>query len=73
MSEKTRDFLLYFIVIGLIFNKVPTVIRNDVLGGTIGDKLVFYPLFIGNIYIIYLLWRKKNFEDFYDGCRAVYE
>lgn len=51
MSEKTRDFLLYFIVIGLIFNKVPTVIRNDVLGGTIGDKLVFYPLFIGNIYI----------------------
>ena len=66
MSEKTRDFLLYFIVIGLIFNKVPTVIRNDALGGTIGDKLVFYPLFIGSIYIIYLLWRKKNFEDFYN-------
>ena len=54
MSEKTRDFLLYFIVIGLIFNKVPTVIRNDALGGTIGDKLVFYPLFIGSIYICLL-------------------
>ena len=73
MSEKTRDFLLYFIVIGLIFNKVPTVIRNDVLGGTIGDKLVFYPLFIGNIYIIYLLWRKKNFEDFYNDCKIFYQ
>ena len=73
MSEKTRDFLLYFIVIGLIFNKVPTVIRNDALGGTIGDKLVFYPLFIGNIYIIYLLWRKKNFEDFYNDCKIFYQ
>ena len=73
MSEKTRDFLLYFIVIGLIFNKVPTVIRNDALGGTIGDKLVFYPLFIGSIYIIYLLWRKKNFEDFYNDCKIFYQ
>ena len=73
MSEKTRDFLLYFIVIGLIFNKVPTVIRNDALGGTIGDKLVFYPLFFGSIYIIYLLWRKKNFEDFYNDCKIFYQ
>lgn len=73
MSERTRDFLLYFIVIGLIFNKVPTVIRNDALGGTVGDKLVFYPLFIGSIYMIYLLWRKKNFEDFYNDCKIFYQ
>lgn len=57
-----RNFNIFFFFISffLIFNNIPKVIEMNFLGGSVGNKLVFYPLFIGFIYTIYCQYKYKN-------------
>ena len=65
MNRKLINFLFFFISVFLVFNNIPKVIQMNFLGGPVGGKLVFYPLFIGFIYTIYCQYKYKNiFVDF---------
>ena len=60
MNKKIRDTLFFIIVFSLIFNNIPEPIQMNFLGGPVGNKLVFYPLFIGFIYTGYCHYKYKN-------------
>ena len=60
MNKKVMDILFFFISFFLIFNHIPKVIQMNFLGGPVGNKLVFYPLFIGFIYTIYCQYKYQN-------------
>ena len=60
MSKKIIKFLFFLIVLFFIFNNIPKVIQMNFLGAPVGNKLVFYPLFIGFIYTIYCQYKHKN-------------
>lgn len=60
MNKKAIDILFFFISFFLIFNNIPKVIQMNFLGGPVGNKLVFYPLFIGFVYTIYCQYKDKN-------------
>ena len=61
MNKKAINILFFFISLFLIFNNVPKIIQmNFIGGGTLGNKLVFYPLIIGLIYTIYCQYKHKN-------------
>ena len=61
MNKKAINILFFLISLFLIFNNVPKIIQmNFIGGGTLGNKLVFYPLIIGLIYTIYCQYKHKN-------------
>ena len=60
MNTKARDILFFIICISLIFNNVPKPIQMNFIGGLVGNKLVFYPLFIGILYTVWCEWKYKN-------------
>lgn len=60
MNKKIKNTLFVCISIFLIFNNIPKVIQMNFLGGSVGNKLVFYPLFIGFIYTICCQYKYKN-------------
>ncbi len=60
MNKKVINILFFFISFFLIFNNIPKVIQMNFLGGPVGNKLLFYPLFIGFIYTIYCQYKYKN-------------
>ena len=60
MNKKIRDLLFFIIVFSLIFNNIPEPIQMNFIGGPVGNKLVFYPLFIGFIYTGYCNYKYKN-------------
>lgn len=60
MNKKIKNTLFVCISIFLIFNNIPKVIQMNFLGGSVVNKLVFYPLFIGFIYTIYCQYKYKN-------------
>ncbi len=54
INYKLRNGIFLSICVLLIFNNIPKIIAPNFLGGEVlGDKLVFYPMFIGMIYTIY--------------------
>ena len=60
MNTKARDILFFIICISLIFNNVPKPIQMNFIGGLVGNKLVFYPLFAGILYTVWCEWKYKN-------------
>ena len=61
MYRKVINILFFLISFSLIFNNIPKVLQmNFVGGGILGNKLVFYPLFIGLVYTIYCQYKYKN-------------
>lgn len=60
MNNKIRDTLLFFICFALVFNNIPTGVQMNFLGGPVGNKLAFYPLFLGFIFTAYYQWKYKN-------------
>ena len=60
MNYKIRNILFLLISFFLIFNNVPKVIQQNNIGGSLLDKLVFYPIFIGLIYTVYCQYKYKN-------------
>ena len=60
MNKKVINILFFFISFFLIFNNVHKIIQINFLGGPVGNKLVFYPLFIGFIYTIYCQYKYEN-------------
>lgn len=50
MNNKIRDGIFFIICLSLIFNNIPKPIQMNFIGGPLGSKLVFYPLFLGMIY-----------------------
>lgn len=68
MNKKIIDKIFFAICFCLIFLNIPKLIQMNFIGGILGNKLVFYPLFIGFIYTIYCQYKYKNvlfnFEKF---------
>ena len=60
MNNKIHNILFFIISIFIIFNNIPKVIQMNFLGGSVGNQLVFYPLFLGFIYTIYCQYKYKN-------------
>lgn len=60
MNYKIRNILFLLISFFLIFNNIPKVIQQNNIGGSLLDKLVFYPIFIGLIYTVYCQYKYKN-------------
>lgn len=60
MNYKIRNILFLLISFFLIFNNVPKVIQQNNIGGSLLDKLVFYPIFIGLIYTVYCQYKYRN-------------
>ena len=60
MNYKIRNILFLLISFFLIFNNVPKVIQQNNIGGSLLDKLVFYPIFIGLICTVYCQYKYKN-------------
>ena len=58
MNIKYINIIFFAMVVSLIFNNIPEIAQRNLLGGLIGNKLVFYPLFLGIIVSIYL--SRKN-------------
>ena len=66
MNKKFKNILFLFIIISLIFNNIPKMLQMNFLGGPLGDKLAFYPIFIGMIYTLYCHYRLKNIFIHFD-------
>lgn len=60
MNYKIRNILFLLISFFLIFNNVAKVIQQNNIGGSLLDKLVFYPIFIGLIYTVYCQYKYRN-------------
>lgn len=60
MNKKFLNILFLFIVISLVFNNIPKPIQMNFLGGLLGTKLSFYPIFIGMFYTVYCHYKYKN-------------
>lgn len=60
MNNKIHNILFFIISIFIIFNNIPKVIQMNFLGGSVGNQLVFYPLFLEFIYTIYCQYKYKN-------------
>ena len=60
MNRKICDILFFFICLFLIFNNIPKIIQMNFLGGFLGNKLSFYPIFIGLVYTSYCQYKYKN-------------
>lgn len=58
--NKSFNIIFFFIILFLIFNNIPKVIQMNFLGGSVGSKLIFYPVFIGFVYTIYCQYKYKN-------------
>ena len=59
MNYRMKDFLFLVLIITLIFNKIPTFIQVNFIGGSVGSKLAFYPLLIGFVYSAYYYCKSK--------------
>ena len=55
-----KDLIFFFISFMLIFSNIPQMLQINVIGGLVGNKLVFYPLVAGFIYTAYCQWKYKN-------------
>ena len=57
---KRCNIIFFTICFCLIFNNIPQILQMSFIGGGFGEKLSFYPLFIGFIYTIYCQYKYKN-------------
>ena len=65
MNSKIRDIIFFAICSTVIFQYIPALLQMNFIGGTVGDKLVFYPMFIGLVYTIICQIKYRNiFCDF---------
>lgn len=60
MSEKVYNKLFFLISFLLVFVNIPNLIRINIIGSTMADKLTFYPLLISFIYVFYCQYRNEN-------------
>lgn len=61
MNNKVIKVLFFFVSFFLIFNNIPKVAQMNFIGSeTLGNKLTFYPFFIGAVYTIYCQYKYKN-------------
>ena len=60
MNKKYLNILFLFIVILLVLNNIPKLLQINFIGGPLGDKLAFYPIFIGMVYTLYCQYKIKN-------------
>lgn len=59
MRKKYFDILFFTMCFFLIFNNIPSVIRIQFISGGLGNKLSFYPIFLGMLYTLYLIFKKQ--------------
>ena len=57
---KIYNVIFFIVCLTLIFNNIPKIFQIGFISGLIGDKLIFYPLFIGFVYTIYCQYKYKN-------------
>lgn len=55
-----KDLIFFFISFMLIFSNIPKTLQINFIGGLVGNKLVFYPLFSGFVYTAYCQWKYRN-------------
>lgn len=60
MNRKYINILFFMICFTLIFNNIPKPVQANFLGGPVGGKLVFYPLFAGMLYTAWCEWKHKS-------------
>ena len=60
MSKRICDILFLILCICLIFLNIPPIIQMNTLGAVVGNKLVFYPLFVSLVYTFYCEYKYKN-------------
>lgn len=60
MNYNIKNYLFFTICFTLIFNNVPAILQMNFFGGSLGKKLVFYPVIIGIIYTVYGLYKKQD-------------
>lgn len=59
---KIKDVLFFLMCLSLPFTLIPKPIQINFLGGSVGGKLLFYPLFIG---IILTLWQQYKYQNIF--------
>ena len=60
MNKNFINVLFFMISSFLIFNNIPIPIQMNFIGGILGGKLVFYPIFFGIVYTLYCQYKYKN-------------
>ena len=59
LSNKIKYVLFFIICFSIIFNNIPQIFQMNFIGGAIGNKLIFYPVFLGLGYTLYECLRKE--------------
>lgn len=60
MQRKICNIIFFFIVAFLIFDNIPNLLRMNLIGGILANKLSFYPFILGFLYTIYCQYKYKN-------------
>lgn len=58
MNNKIRDTIFFLICLCLIFNNIPKLLQMRFIGGPLGNKLAFYPVFAGMLYTAWCEWKR---------------
>lgn len=73
MNKRIIDKIFFLICFCLIFLNIPKLIQINIIGGLLGSKLIFYPLFIGFVYTIYCQYKYKDvFLCFYEFKKYIF-
>ena len=60
MNNIIMNLLFFIIVFFVIFNNIPVVMQIHFISGILQSKLIFYPIFISLLYILYCQYKYKN-------------
>lgn len=59
------NYIFGFMVVTLIFNNTPELVKMNFFGDKVGSKLVFYPLVIGLVYTICYYYKRKEVPPYF--------
>lgn len=51
-NKRNYNLLLFIIIIALVFNDIPEILRLNFIAGIMAEKLSIYPIIVGIIYTI---------------------
>lgn len=67
-KNNLKNYIFFILCFTLVLNNTPKLIQMNFIGGVLGNKLSFYPFFVGAIYTIYCQYKYRNvfvnFDEF---------